>query len=243
MRKSAGLFLPQELALSMMPANQSNFSFQQLKAPTAKITSTRQLGRRETDDGKSVSIYSQNINGSHQSKIQSVSEEAKAKKYDIILLQETKMKKEEEQAFKFHTANHFLMVLDNLSLVRAPQQEIGGSEGLLIGIRKDQTTGAPIWQTTVITHPSHRVLSCENGKNKEFFTELENHIESTNNLVRGKNILSVIAGDFNATVDKGDDRNFTRPNHNNQPSKDKQKGPRWTTHLPLQIPHRPLCYQ
>jgi len=160
MRKSAGLFLPQELALSMMPANQSNFSFQQLKAPTAKITSTRQLGRRETDDGKSVSIYSQNINGSHQSKIQSVSEEAKAKKYDIILLQETKMKKEEEQAFKFHTANHdFLMVLDNL--VRAPQQEIGGSEGLHVRMVRIKNS-SPNLRTTLrvpITWSEGRIYS------------------------------------------------------------------------------------
>jgi len=94
----------------------------------------------------------------------------------VILLQETKMSKEDEWKFK-HAGIHgyFVVEVDNLNreeriakrdckrresaqdLVRAPQDNVAGSEGLLIAVRRKGQHEPPVWETTF--HKIHHIGS------------------------------------------------------------------------------------
>lgn len=130
----------------------------------------------QTEDD--LTIWSHNINGSHQEKIDSTIQEALENNIQILCLQETKMREEDEKQFQFSTAHHhYVLKVDNLNLqerilkrdknlsqssdtnVRAPQNNPPGSEGLLIGIRRKHKNGPPCLDTQFWPHPSHRFLS------------------------------------------------------------------------------------
>jgi len=95
-----------------------------------------------------IKIWSQNINGRSKEKTRVITAEAIERKIDIVMLQETKMKQEEEAEFKSeYIHREYLVETDNLnaeertrkrdenSMSRyqshAPQENIAGSEGLL----------------------------------------------------------------------------------------------------------------
>jgi len=121
-----------------------------------------------------IKVMSHNINGGHQDKIPCTTKQAMRMQIDIIALQETKMKQEEENQFKYNEIHKaYTVMVDNLNeeeriqkrdnnissgeILRKPQSRIKGSEGLLLAIRK--SGNSPKWPTTFHKNPNHRVLS------------------------------------------------------------------------------------
>jgi len=94
-----------------------------------------------------LKIISQNINGKHKTRLDEITREATQKGADIILIQETKIKKEEEPKIVFlEIAKKYNIFMENLNKVereekrnsniptngniRAPHENIRGSEGI-----------------------------------------------------------------------------------------------------------------
>jgi exonuclease III len=105
-------------------------------------------------EGFTIKIHCQNINGGWNHKIQTIAEESIRDNIDIIMLQEIKMKKEEENNFVYNPINReYLTEVNNLSLeerikkrdaniekrvnnqITVPQDNPGASEGLLTAVR------------------------------------------------------------------------------------------------------------
>jgi len=152
--------------------------------------------------------------------------EALTQGIDFILLQETKMKKEEEQAFNFNKIHeNYLVEVDNLSLqeriekrnhkqregeqdpVRAPQANVVGSEG--------QNGPQPFSST----HPIGSSRLPPNYKTKSPWSSTtymppmkQRHMPC---LCTTK---VIIAGDFNATITRADHVNFSGGKTINSPN-------------------------
>lgn len=189
-----------------------------------------------------LQIWSHNINGSHLERIDSTLEEALKNDIHVVCLQETKMKKEEEDTFNFEEIHRFFYVkVDNLNkeervrkrdnkrtssvnqLVRAPQQNPPGSEGILITVRRRHKDGPPLWPTTFHTHPSHRIITAvvslsDNhaviihnlyapnlySKSKAFYEQLMTHNARVKGTIPAQKLTIIFAGDFNATIEEAD---------------------------------------
>jgi len=107
--------------------------------------------------------------------------------------------------------------------VRAPQNNVAGSEGLLIAVRRRGPFEAPIWETTFYKTGTHRILTVVLKTNpkeylivhniyapnsyqeyERFIEELNKHIAKIAGIYKDSHLTTIIAGDFNATVSQSE---------------------------------------
>jgi len=95
--------------------------------------------------------------------------------------------------------------------VRAPQDNVAGSEGLLRAVRRKGSHEPPIWETTFHKNSSHRILIIHNiyapnsyQDYQSFVAELNKHMASIASIYKDSHQTTILAGDFNATVSQGE---------------------------------------
>jgi len=181
---------------------------------------------------------------SELSTLPDITQEARKKGIDIILLQETKMTKEEEPDFEDFSVIHsfFNVVVDNLNEQErrdkrdknlessssnqnytSKQDNVAGSEGLLTAVRLKN--GLPIYNfITIDITPTEKLLvhnvyaPCDKLSNKKFLSQLHLHHKQVKHKFSNHKIHTVFAGDFNAILNLSDlegESFFDPPSENN----------------------------
>ena len=174
-------------------------------------------------------IVFQNINGKFNENVNDISYQIHKAQADVVCLQETKIKEEEEQFVNLkNVSKEFIIKMSNLSLLdrqdklnkngKEVTNKVVGSEGLLTMVNKK-------WQNNLLfkVHPNKRIISTiinnepkniwvihniyapnkcnENEAFLKDLTEWNNSIKLQFPKMR-KNIIFI--GDFNATMEKSE---------------------------------------
>jgi len=130
-------------------------------------------------------------------RLDEITSEAIKRKADIILIQETKIKEEEEAKIAYLEITKEFTITSNGS-IRSPHNNIRGSEGLLTAVKKDLAI--------------HNIYAPnEYNKYKVFIINLENRLNEVKRTYGKEKVINVIIGDFNAVIEETDNVSYSNP--------------------------------